>query len=86
MIKPIGYTLLGISCLLFLAIPVVPWLNISASQIALTTTILIIAGEVLFYLSIFLIGKSFLVKIKNKLMSWKSKVINGAEPHEGNQS
>jgi len=80
MIKPIGYTLLAISCLLFLAIPVVPWFNLSASQIALITTILFIAGEVLFYLSIFLIGKSFITKIMNKLKFWKTKPLDNSLP------
>lgn len=65
--KFIGYIIFTISCLIWLMIPVVPFLGFSAGKIAGITTGLIIAGEITFYLSIFLIGKEFLVKIKNKL-------------------
>jgi hypothetical protein len=66
MTKLIGYIILGISIVLWLAIPVVPFLGFSVGKIAGITTGLIIAGEITFYLSIFLIGKEFLVKLKNK--------------------
>lgn len=66
MVKTIGYIIFGISMLLWLMILVVPFLEFSGGQIAGITTGLIIAGEITFYLSIFLIGKEFLVKIKNK--------------------
>lgn len=65
--KFIGYIIFTVSCLIWLMIPVVPFLGFSAGKIAGITTGLIIAGEITFYLSIFLIGKEFLVKIKNKL-------------------
>ena len=55
-----------IAILIWLMIPVVPFLGFSVGKIAGITTVLIIAGEITFYLSIFLIGKEFLVKIKNK--------------------
>ena len=79
MAKLIGYIILGISILLWLTIPVVPFLGFSVSKIAGITTGLIIAGEITFYLSIFLIGKEFLVKIKNK---FKRKKTSG-EPQSG---
>jgi hypothetical protein len=66
MTKLIGYIILGISILIWLMIPVVPFLGFSVGKIAGITTGLIIAGEITFYLSIFLIGKEFLIKIKNK--------------------
>jgi hypothetical protein len=59
MLKTIGYFLLGISCLLFLSILAVPWLGFSKLQKAGITTGLIIAGEILFYLSLFILGRSF---------------------------
>jgi hypothetical protein len=34
---------------------------------------LIIAGEILFYLSLFILGRSFYEKIKSKLKFWKAK-------------
>jgi len=79
MIKTIGYIILLISCLLFLMIPIVPWLDISKIQIAGITTGLIIAGEILFYLSLVILGRSFYDKIKSKLKFWKSKT-NDSDP------
>jgi hypothetical protein len=66
MAKLAGYIIFGISCLLWGLILVVPFMGFSGGKIAGITTGLIIAGEITFYLSIFLIGKEFLVKIKNK--------------------
>jgi len=81
MIKIIGYILLAISGLSFGLILVIPWFDYSKSQIAGITTILIIVGEVLFYLSIFILGKSFLVKIKTRLKFWRGK-ISKSDFHE----
>ena len=73
MAKLIGYIIFGISCLLWGLILVVPFLGFSAGKIAGITTGLIIAGEITFYLSIFLVGKEFLVKMKNKFKFRKTK-------------
>jgi len=73
MIKIAGYILLVISCLLFIMIPIVPWFDLSKSQIAAITTVLIIAGEVFFYLSLFILGKSFFDKFKSRLKFWKTR-------------
>jgi uncharacterized protein YebE (UPF0316 family) len=73
MIKIIGYIILGISIVIWLLIPVVPFLGFSIGKAAGITTGLIIAGEITFYLSIFMIGKEFLVKIKNWFKRRKSK-------------
>ena len=66
MAKLAGYIIFGISCLLWGLILVVPFMGFSGGKVAGITTGLVIAGEITFYLSIFLIGKEFLVKIKNK--------------------
>lgn len=71
--KITGYILLLTCCLLFLSIPVVPWLGFSKVNMVKVTTILFIAGEITFYLSVFLLGKSFFDKIKNKLKFRKTK-------------
>jgi hypothetical protein len=71
--KTIGFILLVISCLSFLMILVIPWMGFSKIQIAGITTGLIIVGEVLFYLSLFILGRSFYDKIKSRLKFWKSK-------------
>jgi len=73
MLKTTGYILLAISCLSFLSILIVPWIGFSKIQIAGITTGLIITGEILFYLSLFILGKSFWEKIKSKLRFWKVK-------------
>lgn len=73
MTKLIGYIILGISIVIWLMIPVVPFLGFSVGKAAGITTGLIVAGEITFYLSIFLIGKEFLVKIKDKLKFRKPK-------------
>jgi hypothetical protein len=72
MIKITGYILLLISCLSFLTTLIVPWFGFSKVQIAGIVTGLIIAGEILFYLSLIILGKSFYYKIKSKLKFWKS--------------
>jgi multisubunit Na+/H+ antiporter MnhE subunit len=76
MVKTIGYILFLISCLSFLMILIVPWLGFSKIQIAGITTGLIITGEILFYLSLFILGRSFYDKIKSKLKFRKAKPID----------
>ncbi len=78
--KLAGYIIFGISCIFWGLILVVPWLGFSTGQIAAITTGLVIGGEITFYLSIFLIGKEFLVRIKNKFKFRKTKTE--AEPDE----
>lgn len=69
----IGYIIFLFSCLIWGALFIIPWFGLSGSQLALYSTILIIAGEITFYLSLFLLGKNFWDKIKSKLKFWKSK-------------
>lgn len=76
MIKIAGYIILGISCLLFIMIPVVPWFDFSKSQIAGITAALLIAGEITFYLSLFILGRSFFDKIKSKFKFRKTKATD----------
>lgn len=73
LIKIIGFILLLLSCLLWGLILIIPWSDFSKIQIAGITTGLIIAGEVLFYVSVIMIGKSYFNKVKDKLQFWKSK-------------
>jgi len=73
MLRTTGYILFLISCVSFMAILIVPWIGFSKIQIAGITTGLIITGEVLFYLSLFILGKSFWEKIKSKLKFRRAK-------------
>jgi len=74
-IKVTGYIMLLTSIFLWLAIAIVPFLGYSKGQVAGVITGLIIAGEVTFYLSIALLGKTIYVAIKKRLMFWKPKNI-----------
>jgi hypothetical protein len=78
--KKTGYAILIFSCLLWVAIPVIPWLGYSKTQIAGIITILIIAGEITFYLSLVILGKSIIEAIKNKLKFWKGSVSESNTP------
>jgi hypothetical protein len=62
---------------------IVPWLGFSKIQIAGITTGLIIAGEILFYVSLFILGRSFYDKIKSRLRFRKIKIN---DPDLSNQS
>jgi hypothetical protein len=81
-LKTVGYIILLISCLSFLMILVVPWFGFSKIQLAGITTGLIIVGEILFYLSLFILGRSFYDKIRSKLKFWKTKTNNANPPVE----
>lgn len=62
--KTVGYCLFVLSCVAWIAIAVLPFFDLSLSAAAALTTALVITGEVLFFLSIVLLGREFLVKSK----------------------
>lgn len=62
--KTLGFVILGISILLWLAIAVIPFLGFKGGQTAGLMVGLVIAGEVTFYLAIALLGKEIWMKIK----------------------
>ncbi len=66
-LKIIGFTILAISCVLFLLIPVVPFLGFSSAKTAGIAAGLLIAGEVTFYMSLSILGRSFWHKIKSRI-------------------
>jgi hypothetical protein len=84
MIKTLGYILFGICCVSFLSILIVPLLGFSAKQVAGITIVLVIIGEVTFYISLILLGKSFFNKIKDKLKLRKSKSSINSDPGQLN--
>jgi len=71
--KIIGYIIFFLSCFLWALILIIPWLGFSKGQIAGIITILVIAGEITFYLSIFILGKSFIDSIKSKFKIFNRK-------------
>jgi multisubunit Na+/H+ antiporter MnhE subunit len=64
---------------------VIPWLGFTKWRIAGITIGLIITGEVLFYLSLFILGRSYYDKIKSKLKFWKSKPSRSEPIEQGQQ-
>ncbi len=55
---------------------IIPWLGLSGSKVALTITILIVAGEVFFYLSILIIGKEYYQKYKDRVTNCFKGLLN----------
>ena len=74
-VKITGYVMLLTSIFLWLAIVIVPFLGYSKGEVAGIITGLIIAGEITFYLSIALLGKTIYLAIKKRLMFWKPKAV-----------
>jgi hypothetical protein len=61
----IGYFLFVLSFMAWAVIAILPFLNLSIEMSAAITTALIVGGEIAFVLSIALLGKEFLGKIKS---------------------
>jgi hypothetical protein len=77
-----GFVILITSCFLFILIPVVPWFGFPAGKVAGIAAGLLIAGEILFYLSLFILGKEFYSKIKSKIKFWKPETDSANLPAE----
>ena len=82
--KPLGYFLMALSTIAWLAVFVIPFLDYDALEIAGIITALIIVGEVAFYVAILLLGKPFWEKIKHKLMNMMESAKNGDSSGAGN--
>lgn len=78
-----GYIILAISCILWGLIAIIPFSGYSKKEIAGLITILIIAGEITFYLSILILGKSIYNKIKSFFMFWKKKDDGSPKTEDG---
>ena len=83
MIKTLGYSLFVVCCLAWLMILVIPWMGFSKGETAGIITGLIIFGEVTFYVSIVMLGKTFYNKIKEKFR-FRRKTKEKDDP-EGNR-
>ena len=69
--KAIGYLLFAISFIAWAAIAILPFFNLTIEMAATITTALVVGGEVAFLLSIVLLGKEFLEKVKNFFRKFK---------------
>jgi hypothetical protein len=65
--KVIGYFLFVLSFMAWAAIASLPFLNLSIEKSAAITTALIVGGEIAFVISIAILGKELLGKIKTFL-------------------
>ncbi len=74
----IGLGLILASCLLWVAILIIPVLPVSIAQKALIATSLIIISEVFFWMGILLAGKEFAHRYRRQLSPtyWWQKIIN----------
>ncbi len=70
--KVAGYCLFVLSFVAWIAIAALPFFDLSLSAVAAISTGLIIAGEVLFFLSVLMLGREFVVKIKQAFSKFKS--------------
>jgi positive regulator of sigma E activity len=62
--KIFGFTCLALSCFMWFVPILIHFLHLSAAQLAFWTTAAIVLGELLFVLSVFLLGKEFFQRIK----------------------
>jgi len=79
-IRTAGYIMLLTSMMLWLAIAIVPFLGYSKGEVAGIITGLIIAGEITFYLSIAMLGKTIYQALKKRFMFWKPKIAEQEAP------
>lgn len=66
--KRIGLILLGVVLLRWVAVPIMPFFQFKHKAIIVTSTLVI--GEVLFVITIALLGKEYWEKIKGVIKTW----------------
>jgi hypothetical protein len=76
-IKTLGYILFIVCCLAWLMILVIPFLGYTKGETAGIITGLVIFGEVTFYVSILMLGKTFYNKIRERFRLRRNKPENG---------
>lgn len=63
--KTLGYLFILLSLSMWGLVALLPFLELSRGEVATATTLLIIGGEVAFFIAIALLGKDFWLKIKS---------------------
>lgn len=74
--KPLGFSLIAISAIAWIAVFIIPFLDFEALEIAGIITALIIFAEICFYLAILLLGKPLWNKLKQNLLEKLDKAKN----------
>ena len=82
----IGIGVILISIAVFFMLFAIPFLQMELKTKLTLTPILLVAGEVLFWLGIVLIGKDVYLALKTKIMSgeWLGKKTTQTKEHEDN--
>lgn len=62
--KTIGFTVLGLACVIWIITPFIGFFNLSSKQLVIYVPILIICGEIFFLIAIAFLGKEYWVKVK----------------------
>lgn len=80
----IGWFMIIMACIFWLVIVVVPFLSLSVSAKATTITVLLILGEVFFWIGAIFVGKEVVTKYRSKLnpKNWFKKDIKKSEERE----
>ena len=63
--KTIGFIALGFACIIWVITPLIGFFNLTNKQLSIYLPILIVSGEVLFLISIALLGKEYWIKVKD---------------------
>jgi len=66
----LGIIIMALSILIWFAIFIIPFTNLSLAYKSVTITVLVILGEITFYLAVFLLGKTIWNKYKEKIRNW----------------
>ena len=82
----IGIVIILISILIFFALFAIPFLSVSVKTKLALTPVLLVTGEVMFWLGIVLIGKDVYLRFKATLKSgeWMSRKGKSPEDPENN--
>jgi VIT1/CCC1 family predicted Fe2+/Mn2+ transporter len=79
----IGLIIVGISLLFWVFLPVIPFLPLKAGQKGILATVTFVLAEVLFYLGVFMAGKSVIQRYQKQLdprRLWRKQPANAAPP------
>ena len=63
--KIIGFVVLGFACIIWVITPLIGFFNLTTKQLSIYLPLLIVSGEVLFLITIALLGKEYWIKVKD---------------------
>ena len=63
--KIIGFVVLVFACIIWVITPLIGFFNLTTKQLSIYLPLLIVSGEVLFLITIALLGKEYWIKVKD---------------------